>query len=106
MSEVTATFSWIIAMLKLGIFSILFAFSIVLVRVSKLKELAFFSLTALCFMLSSLFELFIAISYLDHTITFMNPAFASFASQVLLFFGAIFFFLFLFYVNRNMKNYL
>ena len=106
MSEITATFSWIIAMLKLGVFSALFAFSIVLVRVSKLKELIFFSLAAFCFMLSSLFELGNALSYLDRTIALFNPATAFLVSHVLLFFGALFFFLFLWYVYRNMNNYL
>ncbi len=105
MSETAAIFSLIIALIKMGVFSALFAVSIVLVRVSKLKELLFFSLAALSFMLSSLFELVNTMPFLDSAFVILNQTTARLVAKLFLSIAAIFLFLFFYYVYKNLKNY-
>ncbi len=106
MSEISIVFSWITSLTKIGVFGALFAFSIVLVRVSKLKELKFFALASLSFMLSSLFELMNTISYLDDNFGIIEKNNAMVLAKIFLLVSAAFLFLFLQQVNKNIKNYL
>ncbi|MBS3068123.1 hypothetical protein J4450_05445 [Candidatus Micrarchaeota archaeon] len=105
MSELTVL-SWIISLTKMGMFAALFAFSIVLARVSQLKEIKFFIFATLCFMLSSIFELMNSISYLDQSFEVVDKDSAMLLAKLFLMIAGIFLFLFLYKVNKNTKQYL
>ncbi len=105
MGELTVL-SWIISLTKMGIFAALFAFSIVLVRVSQLKEIKFFIWSTLCFMLSSIFELMNSVSYLDQSFDIIDKDNAILLAKLFLMLAGVFLFLFLYKVNKNTKQYL
>lgn len=106
MSEISVILSWIISLTKMGIFGALFAFSIVLVRVSKLREIKYFVLATLCFMVSSLFELINAIGYLDSAFEVIERGSSIVLSKLFLIMAAAFLFIFLYTVNKSIKQYL
>lgn len=105
MSELNIILAWMISLVKIGIFGALFAFSIVLIRVSKLRELKFFAIATLSFMFSSIFELINSIAYLDSAFQLIEKNNGIILSKLFLLIGAFLLFLFLYEINKNIKNY-
>ena len=105
MVEVGIMFSWLLSMLKIATFITLFAFSVLLLRVSKLKEVKFFALAAFSLFLSSLFSLIGTAGYLGAEFEIIEKNFSIELSKLFLFFAAIFFITFFYVVHRSIKKY-
>lgn len=105
MAELGIMLAWIISMVSIAVFATLFAFSTVLLRVSKIAEVKFFVLAAFSLLLSSLFELVSAAGYLSSIFEIVEKDFAVLLSKGFLFLAGFFFILFFYHVRKNIKKY-